>query len=113
MNWHIPLDDGSEAVMPYDKQPTPSEDEIRIRSYLIWEREGRPEGKSEDHWLRAKAELEAEFEAKWRDASLAASLEGEAGTFVLPLLPISIPPSRSVADKITSGAEPAAVKARA
>ncbi len=74
----------------------PSEEEIRTRSYLIWEREGRPEGKSEEHWLRAKAELDAEFEAKWR----AASLEGETTTFVLPLLPISTPPSRTVADKI-------------
>ncbi|MDE2183258.1 MAG: DUF2934 domain-containing protein [Alphaproteobacteria bacterium] len=82
--------------MPDDKHTNPSEEEIRIRSYLIWEREGRPEGKSEEHWLRAKAELDAEFEAKWR----AASLEGESTTFVLPLLPISTPPSRSVAEKI-------------
>jgi hypothetical protein len=45
----------------YDrKQPIPSDEEIRARSYMIWEREGRPEGKSEEHWQRARAELAAE-----------------------------------------------------
>jgi len=93
--------------MPHEKQTNPSEDEIRTRSYLIWEREGCPEGKAREHWLRAKAELEAEFEADWR----AASLEGESTTFVLPLLPISSPPSRSVSAKIGSETEPAPASA--
>ena len=30
---------------------------IRQRAYEIWEREGRPVGKSAEHWLRAEAEL--------------------------------------------------------
>tara|TARA_R110000787_G_scaffold44151_4_gene108224 strand:+ start:218 stop:460 length:243 start_codon:yes stop_codon:yes gene_type:complete len=34
--------------------------EIRQRAYAIWERENRPEGRHLDHWLCAKAELEAE-----------------------------------------------------
>ena len=33
---------------------------IRERSYLIWEREGRPQGRNLEHWLAAKAEIEAE-----------------------------------------------------
>ncbi|MGA7676176.1 MAG: DUF2934 domain-containing protein [Rhizomicrobium sp.] len=93
--------------MPHEVQTNPSEDEIRVRSYLIWEREGCPEGKSEEHWLRAKAELEAEFESDWR----AASMDGESTTFVLPLLPISSPPSRSVSGKIGSEADPAPANA--
>lgn len=96
MDWYKHTEDGQESAMPMEQKPTPSEEQIRIRSYLIWEREGRPDGKSEQHWLRAKAELDAEFEANWR----AASLEGETAGFVLPLLPISTPPSRSVASKI-------------
>lgn len=36
------------------------EEAIRERSYAIWEREGRPEGKALEHWVRAKAQLEAE-----------------------------------------------------
>jgi hypothetical protein len=88
--------------MPKENHPVPSEDEIRTRSYHLWEREGRKAGKSEEYWLRAKAELEAELEASWH----AASMEGETTTFVLPLLPISTPPSRSVADKIVPHTEP-------
>ena len=84
MSWHSRKDGLS---MPNN----PSEDEIRTRSYLLWEREGRQDGKSEEYWLRAKAELEAELEAKWH----AASMEGESTTFVLPVLPISTPPARS------------------
>ena len=77
-------------------KPTPSAEEIRIRSYLIWEREGHQDGRSEEYWLRAKTELEAELEANWH----AASMEGETTTFVLPVLPISTPPSRSVSSKL-------------
>jgi len=36
------------------------DDAIRQRSYLIWKREGCPEGRNLEHWLQAKAELEAE-----------------------------------------------------
>lgn len=31
----------------------PAEDAIRARAYLIWEEEGRPEGRHEIHWQRA------------------------------------------------------------
>ena len=82
--------------MPNDQKPTPSEDQIRDRSYLIWEREGCQDGKSQEYWLRAKTELEAELEANWQ----AASMEGETTAFVLPVLPISTPPSKSVSVKL-------------
>jgi hypothetical protein len=32
---------------------------IRERAFAIWEAEGRPEGKSEAHWLQAEAEVTA------------------------------------------------------
>jgi hypothetical protein len=86
--------------MPNEQLPTPSEEQIRDRAYLMWEREGQQAGKSEEYWLRAKLELEAEMEAKWHAASMEASMEGETTKFVLPVLPISTPPSRSVADKL-------------
>jgi hypothetical protein len=103
----VGADDGRENAMPQENPTNPSEDEIRVRSYLIWEREGRPEGKSEEHWLQAKAELDAEFEVNWR----AASLEGESTSFVLPHLPISLPPSRSVSAKIGSEEDSAPLSA--
>lgn len=49
------------------KQSTPdiqhelAETDIRIRSYLIWEREGRPDGQAQQHWLRAISELQDEL----------------------------------------------------
>lgn len=88
---------GQENVMP-NSQSTgiPTEEQIRDRSYLLWEREGCQHGKSEEYWQRAKAELEAEMEAEQQ----AASMGGETIDFHLPVLPISTPPSKSVADKL-------------
>jgi hypothetical protein len=37
-----------------------SHDEISRRAHAIWEEEGRPEGKAEEHWLQAVRELSPE-----------------------------------------------------
>jgi hypothetical protein len=37
----------------------PSEADIRQRAHEIWEREGRPEFRDQDHWHKAEAELAA------------------------------------------------------
>ena len=49
-------------VSVFDRARPPSrrrveEDEICRHAYEIWEREGRPEGRAEEHWRRAEAEL--------------------------------------------------------
>jgi hypothetical protein len=41
------------------KQPL-DDDFIRTRAYHIWEREGCPEGRAEDHWQMARSELAIE-----------------------------------------------------
>ena len=41
------------------KKP-PTEDDIRKRAYLLWDRDGRPDGHSIDYWLQAARELEDE-----------------------------------------------------
>ncbi|WP_142849336.1 DUF2934 domain-containing protein [Telmatospirillum sp. J64-1] len=33
---------------------------IRERAYQIWESQGRPEGRHDDHWAQAAAEIDAE-----------------------------------------------------
>jgi hypothetical protein len=33
------------------------EESIRRRAYEIWEEEGRPEGRQDEHWARAAAEV--------------------------------------------------------
>ena len=35
-------------------------EKIRKRAHEIWEEEGRPEGREYSHWLRARAEIDAE-----------------------------------------------------
>ncbi len=82
--------------MSHERHIKPSDDEIRLRSYLIWEREGRREDCSEDNWRHAKAELEAEFDLHCHTVSL----EGNTTEFVLPLLQISKAPIRTVASKV-------------
>jgi hypothetical protein len=32
-------------------------DRIQRRAYALWEREGRPEGRADEHWHRAEAEV--------------------------------------------------------
>ena len=39
---------------------TDREDKIRQRAYGIWEAEGYPHGRHEDHWLRAMSEVGVE-----------------------------------------------------
>lgn len=36
---------------------TEREEQIRARAHEIWEEEGRPEGREEEHWRRAAQEL--------------------------------------------------------
>jgi hypothetical protein len=36
-------------------------DRIRLRAYSIWEREGNPDNRHEDHWLQAEREILHEF----------------------------------------------------
>lgn len=37
-----------------------SDELIRGRAHRIWEREGKPEGRAEEHWQMARSELAAE-----------------------------------------------------
>jgi Protein of unknown function (DUF2934) len=60
------------------------EDRIRRRAHEIWEREGRPEGRREEHWAQARREIEAEGgsqpEPAAPDASPTDTAPGIAGT---------------------------------
>ncbi len=35
-------------------------EKIRARAHLIWEREGQPEGRENEHWAQAEREIENE-----------------------------------------------------
>ena len=74
----------------------PPEDAIRLRSYLIWQQEGCPHGADLAHWLRAKEELERERYSSVQHAVLLR----KPLAFVMPRIPISVPPCKSVSFKI-------------
>jgi hypothetical protein len=46
------------------KIPTETRREIEVRAYLIWEREGRPQGRQHEHWRMAEAEILGTLPAK-------------------------------------------------
>ena len=46
--------------MSDDTDDHPQAARIRERAYMIWERDGRPDGHALLHWVRAKEEIEAE-----------------------------------------------------
>jgi hypothetical protein len=69
------------------------EEAIRLRSFLIWEREGRPSAKAFEHWLRAKAELEAEYYADF-------SRPIDWRRNVMPRLPISRLPAKAISKRV-------------
>ena len=74
-----------------------SEYEIRTRSYLLWEAEGRPRGRDVEFWLRAEAELAAESRS---NVATGLGAAGRVARFVMPRLPISSPPRRLVAARV-------------
>ncbi|WP_161142169.1 DUF2934 domain-containing protein, partial [Propylenella binzhouense] len=53
------------------------EDRIRERAYRIWEEEGRPEGRHDEHWHRAGREMGGEEKAVAADEARPDA--GEAG----------------------------------
>jgi cytoskeletal protein CcmA (bactofilin family) len=66
----------------------PSEEAIRLRSQQIWEHEGCLEGCAQEHWLRAKAELDAEQEHWMRaKAELDAQMEKTSNKHLAAPLP--------------------------
>ena len=62
------------------------EDRVRERSYAIWEREGRLEGRDLEYWDRACREIGEEL--------LDATVQGSNPQLVLPVLRVSSRPVR-------------------
>ena len=69
-----------------------ADQEIRTRSYLLWEAEGRPQGRDMEFWFRAQAQLEVESRApsSWRRPRLV----------VVPWASVSSPPRKVIAARV-------------
>lgn len=65
---------------------------IQKRSYEIWQEEGRPDGLAFEHWLRAKAELDALFSTNRRLINI-------DGNIVPPRPHVTLPPRKSTAGR--------------
>ncbi|MBU6472681.1 MAG: DUF2934 domain-containing protein [Alphaproteobacteria bacterium] len=86
--------------------PTISDDEIRLRSYLIWQREGCPSGAELTHWLRARAELETEHDSRLPRSDVIFRCDGPHPVQAPPVPPrvaVTPPPRRITAARISSG----------
>lgn len=46
--------------MTNEQDDHPQAHRIRERAYLIWEKDGKPDGHALAHWVRAREEIEAE-----------------------------------------------------
>jgi Protein of unknown function (DUF2934) len=57
----------------------PTSEEIAACAYLIYEREGRPDGKATQHWLEAEAQLIAERRAQAGQSSARAAIQVAPG----------------------------------
>ena len=75
---------------------------IEQRSYFIWQREGCPEGKAIEHWMRAIAELQAE-------AGMPATAPYAVELKIMPRPRVSGPPHLVVSRRISEA--PATVSA--
>jgi len=53
------------------------QERIRLRAHRLWEDDGKPEGKEQEHWEQASREIEAEAEESDRTSG-AASEQGPA-----------------------------------
>lgn len=45
----------------FRNKPVISDQDVRVRAYRLWEKNGRPEGQADEYWREALKELEAEF----------------------------------------------------
>ena len=87
---------------------TPDRDErIRQRAHELWEREGRPHGRHDDHWQQAREEIDAE----------ALQMDSMKGVSADPAQDSPAPkrrgrPAKSDATEAAAGAAPSAPKSR-
>lgn len=70
------------------------EQRIRERAHRIWEEEGRPEGREDEHWRRAEREIDAANAGDVLPAPDDAQARGGAGAPADPLRnPEPVPPA--------------------
>lgn len=84
------------------------EERIRQRAHAIWEREGRPAGRHEEHWAQARREI-----AEEGSAAVAAPAEDASNLAAAPG-PVAVPAAAlATADAAGAPGKAGATKAKA
>jgi len=64
------VSDAPKRAPPAPPAPQPPDlERIRSRAYLIWEQQGRPDGRDQEHWQEAERQLAVEFRIGFPDDS--------------------------------------------
>jgi hypothetical protein len=70
----------------------PSREEIAFCAYGIYESEGRPHGKEQEHWLQAEAQLIAERKAQARQSTAKSAPKAAPATLTARPVPAATAP---------------------
>ncbi|MBV9750394.1 MAG: DUF2934 domain-containing protein [Acetobacteraceae bacterium] len=80
---------------------------VRARAHLLWEQEGRPEGKAEEHWRRAASLVESERDAGPAPANPAQTEIADEDTGARRLRKAPTSPGKAAPAGKTGSAQPA------
>jgi hypothetical protein len=79
------------------------EAQIRVRAYHLWEAEGRPDGRAEEFWRIAQAEINAPVKAVKRRAKAAEKTEEKPASASVPAK--AVKPRKPAGPKAAPAAE--------
>ena len=57
----IPYNVDSQSCEDFRHRPKPTDRDVRVHAYYLWQRSGCPEGQDTEIWLQARLELEEYF----------------------------------------------------
>jgi len=59
------MSDESDHSASRDSVDQGSDERVRVRAYLMWEADGKPDGKADLYWHRARERMEAETHSSY------------------------------------------------
>ena len=59
------MNDPSSVALPSSTSVEPSESDIRHRAYLLWEADGKPDGRDDEYWHRARELMQDEGQSSY------------------------------------------------
>lgn len=72
---------------------------VRDTAYAIWEAEGKPDGRAEEHWRQAEARVAASLTARKPEAPAKASAPAKGKATGVSKAAVAKPPAKAAATK--------------